>query len=449
MRPRHVTLSILIALLPACAQCPDPFKAPSSPVDNLHFPTAVAVHPSQDALFVVNSNGDLAYSSGAVMGMRLDWLYQRLETESSVGTVDAPFTAAALTPSLGASLVPSSDGKFLFTLGRQDNLLVALEVEASEGDLRIHCGDRVTALQDCTTGDHVVQVGTDDPYGLAVRPSGVGQWQVFAAALRNGNLYSATLDPGHGSGPLFQVDWVMSLGPNDRGGSLALLPAVDGFPEYLLGSGRQIPGNDPPQGSLRFLSLDDGPQGVAGLVDLRNQAGAVDPRGVAVSARRQRAYTVVKVPEGLVELDMTREPGGVPSCRVMRVAQLGKEPSAIALYEPEKGLGLILTASFRDNVLLALDMDTLDVFGVVRNVGLNPFEIAVDNRRGYAFVSNFNEDTVSVIRLPRVNQADGSLDLRFELAGKLGTPRDTQQTNPNVPTSLTDLPALPRGLPSF
>jgi len=434
----------MLAALSSCAQCPDPLSAPSIPVDRLHFPTGLAVHPTLPILFVANSNFDLSYSNGAVLGANLQWLYQRLQDgDIPIERIESPFTSAALVPSIGGPLLMSPDGKHLYHVGRQDNLLVALDVDASEDALFLHCGDRTEGLPDCTTGDHVEALANDDPFGLAVRPSGNG-WQVLVGALRNGGLHFVQHDPGvSGENRLVAVTR-LNLGNDDRGASLALLPSVAGMPEYLLASGRVIPGTDPAQGHVRFLSLDEGPTGVTGRLDLRNEAGAMDVRGVAVSAARERAYAVVKYPASLVEIDMRRDPGGVPSGRVLRTTQLGKEPSTVALYEPPSGPNLILTVSFRDGLLVALDMDTLEIFDVVRDVGKNPFDIAVDTRNGFAFVSNFNDDTVAVIRLPRGQLENGQLDLRFGLAARLGLKRDDTQTNPDLPTSLTDLPTLPR-----
>jgi DNA-binding beta-propeller fold protein YncE len=146
---------------------------------------------------------------------------------------------------------------------------------------------------------------------------------------------------------------------------------------------------------------------------------------------------VSKIPGVLLEVDVTRRPDGTPRGTVLRMVPLGKEPSVITTYEPAQGPRLVLVASFKDNHLLAVDMDTLQVFGAVRDVCASPYDIVVDERHGYAFVSCFNEDTVAVVRLPR------SLDDRaFNLAAKLGTPRSDQNTNPDVPGFLPAIPNL-------
>jgi DNA-binding beta-propeller fold protein YncE len=99
--------------------------------------------------------------------------------------------------------------------------------------------------------------------------------------------------------------------------------------------------------------------------------------------------------------------------------------------------------SFRDNLLMAIDLATMELCEVLRDVGNAPFDVVVDHARGLAFVSNFQDDTVTVIRLPR-----GKADYRFQVAAILGTPRDRAQTNPDVPTSWSDIQRLlPMGKP--
>ena len=456
LSPLFLGLSVVAV---GCAQCPDPFAAPASPAMQLHYPTGLALHPTEPILFVANSNFDLAYSSGAVLGVHLGWLVQTLNAQDRVdGDIKAPFGAAALVPSIGGPLVVSLDGKHLFHTTRQDNKLVELTVDAREDGVTLGCVDGAGDPPDCTTGPHTYKFNTNDPYGMVVRGDG-DQWNVLVSAIRDGQIFSLSLDPKvDGSGRLSHR-WDHRVGDNARGASLALLPSVDGQPEYLYATSRLVPTDVPEYAHVDYMDLWQGPDApvltvdleggepaVGAAVDLRDEIGAIDARGIAISPSRQRAYVITKLPAAVVELDVSRRPDGRPYNTVTRVSQVGREPSCIALYEPAVGRPLILTASFRDDVLIVLDMDTLDVVRALRDVGQGPFDIAVDSARGYAYVSNFDDDTVAVVRLPHSLE-----DPRIMVAARLGQPRESAQTNPDLPfqdgTFVPTTPEIPGGAP--
>jgi hypothetical protein len=412
----------------------------------LHYPTGLALHPTEPILFVANSNFDLAYSSGAVVGAHLGWLVQKLQTQDRLdGEVRVPFSAAALVPSIGGPLVITPDGKHLFHTTRQENKLVELTVEAREDGVTLDCVKGQGDPPDCTSGPHVFKYASNDPYGMVVRADG-NQWNVLVSAIRTGQIYSMGMDPAQEGAGRLTHRWERGVGDAARGASLAILPSVDGQPEYLYATTRLVPDYVPEYAHVDVMDLWQGQDAPLMTVDLRDQVGAIDVRGIAISSARQRAYVITKHPAAVVELDVSRREDGLPHNRVTRVAQVGREPSCIALYEPAAARPLVITASFRDNVLVVLDMDTLDVVEALRDVGEGPFDIAVDSRRGLAYVSNFNDDTVAVVRLPQTLE-----DNRLMVAARLGEPRSTAKTNPDLPfqdgTFFPTTPDLPGGAP--
>ncbi|MEW5854494.1 MAG: hypothetical protein AB2A00_37305 [Myxococcota bacterium] len=431
-----------LLLASGCAQCPDPIQSPGSPVTGLHYPTGLALHPTEPVLLVANSNFDLGYATGSVVGAHLGWLVQHLQRNDRYeGDIRNPFSGGVLVPSFGGPLAMGPGGDHVLHTTRGDNRLVELELSVRDDGVTLSCGNRGGNPPDCTGGDHVLQLPYDDPYGLvAVQGAGNATWWVVSF-LRSGKVVAGDRRPSiSGSDRLF-IGWEKNLGDADRGGSLLLLPSVAGNPQYLLSTGREVPGTGADVGHLRMLNFWRGPQADPLTVDLREQVGALDVRGVAYSAARQKAYAVTKTPPAVVELDMRRIWDGSPTGRATRIAQIGKEPSVVALYEPANGPSLVLTASFRDDVLLVLDMDTLEVVAALRDIGDSPFEIAVDNARSLAFVSNFNDDTVAVVRLPQDAQ-----DSRLFVAARLGIPRERASNNPDLPIPGGGvIPSLPVG----
>lgn len=431
------THALLLCALTGCAQCPDPFAPPGSPVTTLHYPTGLALHPTQPILFIASSNFDLNYSGGAVMAANVDYLLAQLELHGSISDpIKDPFQAAVRVPSIGGPLLLTPDGSSLFHVTRQKNVIVQLDIQATEDSVSMDCGTG-DALPLCDSGDHVYQVSQVDPYGLTMEKLD-DRWRLYVSMLRNGHILGVDYFPNLAGPQRLVQAFDLDMGDANRGGSLDILPSSGGRAPYLFATGRDLPGNSLQLGVIRNFSLWDNPLSTPILsMDFFAQVGSVDVRGLTFSKDATRAYVVSKIPGALLEVDVTRRPDGTPRGTVLRMVPLGKEPSVITTYEPPQGPRLLLVASFKDNHLLAVDMDTLQVFGAVRDVCASPYDIVVDERHGYAFVSCFNEDTVAVIRLPR------SLDDRaFNLAAKLGTPRSDQNTNPDVPGFLPAIPNL-------
>ncbi|MBI5497569.1 MAG: hypothetical protein HY904_21335 [Deltaproteobacteria bacterium] len=450
MAPRRLGLWALLCAASGCAQCPDPFAPPGSPVTALHFPTGIALHPNAPLLFVASSNFDSTYSSGAVVAADLSWLHAYLALNDTLGDpVADPWQAAVRVPSFGGSLLATEDGAALLHLTSEDNRLIQLDVATGLDGPSLSCGGRMTdGLEDCSDNDHVLATGLTDPYGMALHREG-DHTRVFLGMLRGGQVMAVDFFPLRSGAARLSIGWSRNLSDTLRGGSLALLPSVDGQPEYLFATGRDLPGDGSQLGTLRYFRIADEENAQVLAINLLEQAGTADTRGVAFRADGQRAYVISKIPASIIELDVSRRPNGLPGDTVTRVAPLGKEPSVVALFEPTASRDpaapapaspLVLVASFRDNVLFALDLDTLVPVGALRDVGAGPFNIAVDSARALAYVTCFQDDTVAVIGLPR-----HAGDTRLRVVARLGTPRDTGSTNPQLPGVLPELPILGGG----
>ncbi len=434
MPSKRPVLIALLCALSGCAQCPDPFAPPGTPVTRLHFPTGLAVHPTEPILFVANSNSDSEFSNGAVLAANLGWLVAQLELQDKVTEpVQDPWQTAIRVPSMGGPILLTPDGRHLFHITRQDARLIQLDIETEQDGVTMNCGPSEDSLPLCADGDHVLQLNLVDPYGMALQRVD-NHYRLHVGSVRQSHIVGVDFLPQRpGVDRMFQV-YDKNLGDTNRGGTLAVLPSLGGQAEYLFSTGRDFPGSNLQLGTARHYNLwQDINSTTVFSLDFFEQVGSVDVRGVAISKDGTRGYFISKIPAAVLEVDLRRLPDGRPRGEVLRVTPLGKEPSVAALYEPPNGPRLLLTASFRDDLVLAVDLDTFEVVGALRDVGKGPFDIAVDARRALAYVSCFNDDTIAVVRLPRVD------DNRFFLAARLGVPRDDASTNPELPSFLPSL----------
>lgn len=437
MKRRPFLSILLLAALSGCAQCPDPFAPPPAPVDRVVFPTGLALHPTEPVLFVASSNFDDLYSTGAVLAARLDWLVANLAIRDHYnGAVENPWTGAARVPSFGQFLRVSADGNHLFHVTRQQSILVDMDVAVDGDEVRLGCGSSSdTAVADCTQGSHTFGLSRVDPYGLAVERRGNEGYRAYVGRATSGWVSAVDIRPGRPGSERTQLAWEKNLGDTQRGTNMTILPAAGGQPPFLLATGHEVDGTNLNIGRLWALNLWRAPDDDTQSANLLEGAGTIDTRGLVFNAAHTRAYVVSKLPPALLELDVSRRADGSPRMSVMRMTPLGKDPSLITMYEPPGGQALILAASFRDNLLMAVDVDTFTEMGVLRDIGKGPFDVAVDPAHGLAFVSCFSDDTVAVVALPR---AAG--ELRFHVAARLGIPRNTASTNPDLDRLL---PALP------
>jgi hypothetical protein len=439
---RPLVSAVLLASLTGCAQCPDPFAEPAAPPLTLLFPTGLALHPTLPILFVASSNRDQKYATGSVLAARLDWLVADINLRGFIpDPIEEPWQTSVLVPQVGSSLALTPDGNYLFHVSQVDAQIQALDVEITAEDVQLSCGsavDRTKAerpVPTCFSGPRVVQARLQDPYDIvSVRGDG-NKWRAYISFLRNGFIQALDLDPSVAGSGRFTKAWDLDLGGNVLGGNLAILPSDGGQPPYLWSLGRTQRSSNQLGGAIHLVNLWEAPFTTPLVADTQAAAGSWETRGVAFNKALTRAYVVSKSPPALLEFDITRLPDGVPHMEMRRLKSLGKEPSHVALYEPEDGPPLIITTSGRDDFVMAVDATSFNTAHVIRGACAHPLRVVVDNKRALAFVSCYDDDVVAVLSLPRFAGDD-----RFRVAARLGKLRNTAATNPDVDQYLPNVP---------
>jgi DNA-binding beta-propeller fold protein YncE len=92
-----VLIGVLVVPWGALAGCTASEAGVAPPIDQVFFPTGLAVDPAGDVLYVTNGNSDLRYSGGTLLALDLTKFRADLEAFSATGQVPAPVVGAAST----------------------------------------------------------------------------------------------------------------------------------------------------------------------------------------------------------------------------------------------------------------------------------------------------------------------------------------------------------------
>jgi hypothetical protein len=162
----------------------------------------------------------------------------------------------------------------------------------------------------------------------------------------------------------------------------------------------------------RYLSAPSGPV---------EPLSSGDMRGVAVDPESDRLYALSRVPPGLVVMDTKAGELGEEK-RILELVDLCVQPSNLGLHRSESGWLLAYVVCWASGELYVVDPEAAEVVGVT-TVGKGPHDIAFAPDepwvpfylRNRAFVSNFAENTISIIDLdpqsPTWNRVIGRIGL--------------------------------------
>jgi len=117
-----------------------------------------------------------------------------------------------------------------------------------------------------------------------------------------------------------------------------------------------------------------------------------------------RLLVVQTTPGGLVRVDTSIDESGEPRDEIIGVVPLCGNPNMLAIDRTPGVEPLALVTCFEDGVLAVVGLQT---FALVRSVqlGAGANEIAIDADRGWAYVANTREDTISIVQLDRTSPA--------------------------------------------
>lgn len=406
----------------------------------LNFPIAVALSPADSSglshtLFVANSNFDLRFNHGTLMAFSLDEIAgDEVRTGEEIGgllegcTKADPCTFADVSQieldevAIGShadGLAVSPDGRRLYLAARSKQDLGTVDWDGA----KFHCGeDRdvegvpvcADAFQMGATPDGGVAMQREltlsgDPVDVAAgRLSDVGgpvDGNFVLLALREGrvalyidqhpgseqdlpvltdiiegiptssitpSLVTLTLQPGTGLG------WLTNADSRDLGRVGVIVPA-DPLRASLFNAG-----------ALRLGGLDDGQ-------DTRDLQ--FDPR-----APTMRAWVLARRPESVVTLDLSRMGLNANDVGLGQIYEVGAGPSRIAVALIG-GRTYVLATCFDAKKIFVIDADQGALVAVVGGIS-GPFELAVDEARQLAYVTDFSLSVVRIVDLEPLTRAE-------------------------------------------
>lgn len=412
----QIVAGLLTLQLGACAR---EFVGEDPPTDTLHFPLGLALGAEDRKLLVVSSNFDLAYNRGVVHAIDLEVVDKAIAKGEGKAkkAVKNAIRGSAFIPSFGGEVSFDPQFRHAFIANRAENTLIEMEVFGVGGELELKCGDRGSAPQDCTEGDHVVQLEGTDSFSVHALESGTEKARVYTGSLNGGMVSAIDADYQQSGGSRLKMPFVIESGLL-RASGIVHVPAVGFGPDYLIIAGTMDGNTGWPAGAyLRTYAPSYGNTQVLGTVPLVGANQAADARAIALAPDNSFAYVVQRYPDSVAAVDLSLNDAGEPRLLNTAVQSVGLKPIALAVDSAATSGNQVLVLCFEDNSIYTLDGKTLNVLGILDDVGPGPSAIAIDSARGQAYVSLFNEDTVAVIALDRPDHHG------LEVIARIGTAR--------------------------
>jgi len=453
-RGARLLLAAALATL-SVAGCAETEKGIPHPIDRLHFPTTLAADPDGRFLYVVSSNFDVRYRTGAVTAIDLDTWELLPETAIGIGHFggeiavhpvagDGYRAVGYVTSRAGRSLqwFTISDGAAADGEGGAPIVDCGLDEGAAEdGEVR-ECQDDHTV-----TGAERKRLPRDDE---GLDPEQIAAADDAGVDMSLGlDVYGVTVFPAHGG----VSDYLLVTNP--RNGELSVFHIQGGYP---------VDPDTPGQAAGDRLAAGDGPRSAPGepvyLEDVFVVGGAFavaltpegdeayatsrfangvtpfeitefpDPDGgdrrwpqvrtegpvvianstlvgdfgreLVFDRSGARAYLAYRNPSSVVLLDTARDEAGRRSNRVLDLVDVGLQPTALALAATGPGgTDRLYVVCYGAEELWVLDPDTLNVEDVLDLPG-GQFDLVVlpdadGRRRGY--LTMFELDAVAVVDL--------------------------------------------------
>ncbi len=419
---------ICAALAVAAAGCPASSEEVRPPADQLFFPSGLGIAPDESVLFVANANSELRYDSGSVAVLDLDvvesligqWLPGMQVPADPSGCPDC----CEVDADSPLTLVCNEKAMVLADSTRRlGNFAAAVGVEQLDsGDLRLFVpvrGDPSITYIDYSLTDRTMECGgtgafplcdedhrldhlhnnpdelglSEEPWGMFV-DSGNGYAMVTHLTLGTVSLVDAPTD---GTPPLL----------TDAIGGLFAQNSTTGV-RGATGIAGRLPGTvddlvyvtSRAESRVHTLSVYRRANGEPTMAPgdfffLNRIIPSSDSRGIAFSADGNRAYVVNRNPPTLQIVDTTMGPDGVPRNDMIDAIEICREASVIQVADLGAGERAYISC-FQDSQVWVLDLERGTVLATIP-VGRGAHASALAAGRGRLYVTNFLEDTISVI----------------------------------------------------
>jgi DNA-binding beta-propeller fold protein YncE len=399
------------------------------PVDEIFFPTGLAIAPDESVLFLANANSELRYDSGSISVIDLalvdtivnDWI-----TNTAVPTgcaVDGDHVESLICdtrqsesgPAFISSQAGVRVGNFATDIAVQDldggrlRLVIPTRGDPSiawadwDGS-SLGCNNSAEGFQLCDDDHRLSFAATNPDVGIPEEPFGVfadsaGEFAMVthlttgAVTLidspKNGNAnivdISATAFLPDQNG-LRGATGVAGRSPKTAGDIIYVASRTeDRVQTFTVG---RPPNNTGPyllQGDYFFLDFVGG-----------NTGNSSDSRGMAFSPTGDQLYLVNRRPPSLQIFDTSLDATGVPANRPIGTTDICRQSSTVAVADSGDGERAYVTC-FQDGQIYVVDpRGSVSVEDIVL-VGRGPYSVVAAPTRKRLYVTNFLEDTLAVI----------------------------------------------------
>lgn len=408
----------LALLLTACPASSDEVRPPS---DQMFFPAGVAIDPAESVLFVANANSELRYDTGTVIVADLQRVEDLLAGWLADGQIPADpagcDNCCEVDPDEPTVLVCNEravmrDGAIV----RMGNFASTVAVqELADGNLRLFLP--VRGDPSITWVDYDVGAGTLSCGGTGTSPLCDGEHRLDSVVTVESSLFSEPWGVHVDSGNEYVMvthltEPVVTLLDAPASGAAPTITDVAGGlfsqnPESGVRGATGVAGRLPgTPGDLVYVTSRAearvqtltvyrraGRVGmVAGDFFFLDQVGpSDDSRGIAFSEDGNTGFVVNRDPPTLQLLDTRIDATGVPTNRVFGAIEICRDASILTVSAARA-----YVSCFADSRIWALDTDRQTLLAVI-DVGRGANSTAVSPSRGRLYVSNFLEDTISVI----------------------------------------------------
>ncbi len=425
MRPvlSPAACAIVAALAGACTAAAEDVQPPP---DQFGYPTGLAVAPDDSVMFVGNANAELQYDSGTLLTIDLAIVDSVAAGWTTSGTIPANCN---IDPDHIESLICDETqfirsgagvriGNFMTDIAVQDTgngtlrLIIPVRGDPSitwvdYDGTNLTCNSApVEGFAECDDNHRLSAIQNDPDIGL-VPPEpfnafadSAGQF-AMVTSLITGDVTLVDSQPGQDAEitdvaqnyflpdpttGLIGSTGVAGRTPNVLGDTVYVgARSEDRIQTFTVGR--------PVNGTLPFLI-----PGNWFFMDFVGENAGVseDQRGIKFSADGSRMFEVNRDPPSLQIVDTSLGPDGFPNNRGIAASDICREASELTVLDSGDGDRVYLTC-FEDGEMYVVNPEGTSTVEAIETVGRGPYAIAAAPTRNKVFITNFLEDTISVI----------------------------------------------------
>ncbi|MEO1267235.1 MAG: hypothetical protein AAFX99_03990 [Myxococcota bacterium] len=393
----YVVIAVVWGALALLTACGVEVQGPEPPLDAIYDPVGLALHPSGDYLYVVNSNFNLDYREdrgGTVVVIDTDTLDIDPRGTVQIGTFGGDIK-------LNNPAEGGPNRAYIAVRGNRSITVLDLEEDGTRFNCPTTSNQRSSSCELGSTND--------DPFGLAVTTLSISANDVpvevdfvAVAHLLGGDIMSFTLKQG--------ITDVVPISATITSGSNAI--EINPRTGHFYAAGRF-------DGAVvAFRPIFDLEGDVAALVETGTVAienaspfSGLDSRAIAFNNDGTEAYVSNRGPNSLLFVDVgpsdVNSNAGVRN-RVTDLLPLPLDPAEVVVVPGAHGRELVYVAAFEDAVMLVVDPETRSIVETIE-MPSEPYDVAVDTvKHQRLYVSLFLDDAIAIIDIdpssPSYNQ---------------------------------------------